>query len=104
MESSLKRGNVKDGRIANREEVKVVRRKSKKLHDAIMRDDGTILSSIPIQASTASIVGTERPFEIIFDLGSPASKQDTEFCCPLPIVQSIPTDVASKVLETSNSS
>ena len=46
-----------------------------------MRDDSTILSSIPIQAPTASIVGTERPFEISFDLGSPASKQDTEFCC-----------------------
>ena len=92
--SWLKRDNVKDGRIAIGEKVKVVWGKSKKLHDAIVKDDGTIA---PI-ASIAGI-GTEHQSGISFELGSPSSIPDNEFRSPLPVVQSFSTDVAFKFFE-----
>ena len=99
--SWLKHDNVKDGRIAIGEKVKVVWGKSKKLHDAIVKDDGTISPSIPIQAPIASIagIGTEHQSGISFELGSPSSIPDNEFRSPLPVVQSFSTDVASKFFE-----
>ncbi len=92
--SWLKRATVKDGRIAVGEQVKVAWGKSKKLHDAIVKDDGTVPPSV--QAPTS--VTKRNQAEIELDLGSPASSlpvEDDEFRSPLPLSRCVP-DVPSQ--------
>ena len=82
--SWLKHANVKDGLIVVGEQVKVVWGKSKKLHDAIVKDDGTVPPSV--QAPTS--VTKRNQAEIELDLVSPASSlpvEDNEFHSPLTV-------------------
>ena len=70
--SWIKRSDVKEGRIATGERVKVIWGKSKKVHAAIVKDDGLMSPTIPTQqwADPQPEIG------ISFNLGSPASIPD----------------------------
>ena len=93
----MKRANVKDGLIAVGEKVTVVWGKSKKLHDAIVKDNGTVPPSV--QAPTS--VTKRNQAEIELDLRSPASSvevEDNEIRSPLPLSRCVP-DTPSQMLQ-----
>ena len=70
--SWIKRSDVKEKRIAIAETVKVFRGKSKRVHVAIVKDDGLTSPTIPTQ----QLPDPQPVLEIRFDLGSPASIPD----------------------------
>ena len=95
--SWLKRANVKNGLIAVGEKVKVVWGKSKKLHDAIVKDDGTVPPSVQAPMS----VTKRNQAEIELDLGSPASSvefEDNKIRSPLSLSRCVP-DAPSQMLQ-----
>ena len=70
--SWIKRTDVREGRIAIGETVKVIWGKSKKVHVATVKDDGLMSPTIPTQQWPDS----QPEHGISFDLGSPASIPD----------------------------
>ena len=95
--SWLKRANVKDGLITVGQKVKVVWGKSKKLHDVIVKDDGTVPPSV--QAPTSVTKRNQAKIEL--DFGSPVSSvevEDNEILSLLPLSRCVP-DAPSQTLK-----
>ena len=68
----IKRSDVKEGRIATGETVKVIWGTSKKVHVAIVKDDGLMSPTIPTQ----QWADPQPELGISFNLSSPASIPD----------------------------